>query len=169
MPKKKPRNWVGIVGCVVMFCFAVAGGTAGAIKGIADETRSAAFENSGNTFHRVPATVTELGHSSKSSSRVLRVRFETVEGSTVTTRVFTEGSNRGYAQGQRVEVVYVAEMPEAARLAQYPGEPYGRSHTIIVAVCAVLVAGFAVYLLVLELRPRSTGRSRTARGRAKKS
>jgi hypothetical protein len=135
--------------------FLVAAGFMSLNQGFIDATRTTALGTAGNSFHEVPATVTELGHRRKSSSRILYVDFKTVTGDAVSTRVFTRGDNDEYAENQEVQVVYVEQMPEAARLVVAPGNPYSMSGRITGAVIGWMTAIFVAWLAVWDARKRS--------------
>lgn len=152
MAKKKSSNWIGTVVCTLMVGFFVTVGFMGLNQGLVDAARTTALRTASNSFHEVPATVTELGHRRKSSSRILYVDFKTVAGDAVSTRVFTRGNNNEYAENQDVQVVYVEQLPEAARLAVAPGEPYSVSGRITVAIGGWAAAIFLAWLAVRDVR-----------------
>lgn len=168
MAKKKSSHWIGTVACVLMAGFFVTVGFMGLNQGLIDATRTTALGTASNSFHEVSATVTELGHRRKSSSRILYVDFKTVTGDGVSTRVFTRGANDEYVENQEVQVVYVEQMPEAARLAVAPGEPYSVPGRITVAVVGWAAAIFLAWLGVWDARKRSK-KSRTKKSVGKTS
>lgn len=155
MAKKKPRNWMGTAASTFLIAILVLGGTAGLHKGQIDAERTAALESPGSVLHEVPGTVAKVASGGKSSSRILHVAFTTLDGSTVSTRVYTQGSNRKYSKNQSVGVVYVEAMPQAARLAVEPGKPYTVSVGIVLAVVAWSIALVLGWLAIRDIWPKA--------------
>lgn len=154
MAKKKLWNWVGTMASVLLIGMAVFGGIAGFKGAVAESERAAALANPGNTLHQVPATVTRV-KGGKYGGNELNVRFETVEGNSVTTRVRTQQSNRGYAKDQRLDVVYVEQMPKAARLAVNPGRPASFGGTVALAAVCWVTAVFVAWMAFRDIWPKA--------------
>jgi hypothetical protein len=136
--------------------------------GIVEHGNAVALKDPDSDFVPVMGAVTDPPTSAGNSnggSRQMSVQFVTADGRRVKTRVWTRRGNDEFEKGQRIDLEYVTERPNAARL---PGNQGGEPELWMTLVFGVGILGAAVLLPLELLFKVVSGRRRRRGSRARK-
>lgn len=131
--------------------------TAGVVAlngGLAERKNAAVLAAPDSVFIGAVGTVkADAGHTEWSQ---MPVRFDTADGTPVETMVWTRQGNRDFHAGWHVDLEYVSQHPEAARLAGDQGGPAKSWQTILVGISilvgSLVLAGAWAWDLVARRR-----------------